>query len=643
MDLEMIETQRTTLESNMSKLRQSLQHWQAWEAAYEDLREEIGLLPANIALRDVKNLVTGLENKLLTEKEVRDVFGLDRDTIRSTEQVMSLLSRRIEYVRENVASLQRQLGKIEESGRVNGEQRVGNGEARDEEGLPVTEIFEELDEDGNSVSGRVSHPAENAEEVIDLLRRAGVENAGENGSGNGASDAARAQSGEQIASSQNVQRSSQARAESGEESSPVQVAEATTSIEQSPRSLPTRSVSFAEGTKEKSEEEKPFSTRLTSKGLRKPNPAPNVTQALPSDSRVWEVDENDKPVNFTSPHIPVDESPEDARLRREMLQYSMAEVGAIVAELELEEGDESDGSFSDDDDDVEDDALSRSSNDSEEDIHGMSRRSHLTDEYRDEMLELEKKLNAQMVQNVGPRPDAHEIRSQVHVPPSPSNSRERTDADEAIRRDQMSAVKEVRFADDLDIANGQRKSAAKKTSSSDETSQSPPDAVKNSIIERNAPKITPQSSTPSPPPAKISKFKAARLAAAANNSNPPQPAIKPSTAPLAANIIERPVKQPKTTHEPPQEPDALDPELLKREVQADYYRQRSRLIRKQGGYKKVMDRMEHDLDDEDEDKDEGNLDDVITESSQAAGDPEPPKKVSLFKAARVDADRVWRS
>lgn len=36
-----LENHRLRLEENLVKLRQSLQHWQTWEAEYEGLKEEI--------------------------------------------------------------------------------------------------------------------------------------------------------------------------------------------------------------------------------------------------------------------------------------------------------------------------------------------------------------------------------------------------------------------------------------------------------------------------------------------------------------------------------------------------------------------------------------------------------------------------
>ncbi|KAG3177050.1 hypothetical protein PC129_g25530, partial [Phytophthora cactorum] len=60
------------------------------------------------------------------------------------------------------------------------------------------------------------------------------------------------------------------------------------------------------------------------------------------------------------PIVPEDEDEDDAEMRRQMLAYSMGEVSAVVAELELDDGetddddyefDYSDEGFEDDDED----------------------------------------------------------------------------------------------------------------------------------------------------------------------------------------------------------------------------------------------------------------------------------------------------
>lgn len=40
-DLDQLETRRLELETNVAKLRKSLQYWRTWDAEYEGLKEEL--------------------------------------------------------------------------------------------------------------------------------------------------------------------------------------------------------------------------------------------------------------------------------------------------------------------------------------------------------------------------------------------------------------------------------------------------------------------------------------------------------------------------------------------------------------------------------------------------------------------------
>ena len=51
-----LERHRLRLEENLGKLRQSLQHWQTWEAEYEGLKEEIAGAGSNASSTDLVSL-----------------------------------------------------------------------------------------------------------------------------------------------------------------------------------------------------------------------------------------------------------------------------------------------------------------------------------------------------------------------------------------------------------------------------------------------------------------------------------------------------------------------------------------------------------------------------------------------------------
>jgi hypothetical protein len=57
-DFEQLETRRLELESNVAKLRKSLQHWRTWDAEYEGLKEE---LSSGVNVQSEKDCVSSCE------------------------------------------------------------------------------------------------------------------------------------------------------------------------------------------------------------------------------------------------------------------------------------------------------------------------------------------------------------------------------------------------------------------------------------------------------------------------------------------------------------------------------------------------------------------------------------------------------
>lgn len=76
----------------------------------------------------------------------------DKGQTRSAKQVLGVLSRRIDYVQDNVKAVSKNL---------EAEQRkldqANFADHRDESGLPLTEITEELDEEGNVICMKAHH------------------------------------------------------------------------------------------------------------------------------------------------------------------------------------------------------------------------------------------------------------------------------------------------------------------------------------------------------------------------------------------------------------------------------------------------------------------------------------------------------
>ena len=317
------------------------------------------------------------------------------------------------------------------------------------------------------IASSTSRPGEKAPQMVEALRKAGVDGLPE------------------IPASQDPTPN----AAEPEEPAPQ-------TSEPSDTQSPKKSVSFAEGTKAEA------------------IPSPNVVEKQ------------------FSPVIPIHESPEDADLRSQMIKYNMEEVGAVVAELELDDDEEaSAASYSDDgSEDMHDDSSIE-----DEDKFGRTKRRVLDEEYLAEMRELEERLNAKAVRNVGPDGilpadvDRMEMGQPIEKPA----------ANGTASGPKSTAAKGVRFAPSLSV------------------------------------QPAPQSPYPPSPPAPPSK----------TVPRPGQPSSKPLQPPHkihAATIIERPPTN--TSNTTPAEPDEFDSALLQQEVATEYHKIRNRMIQRQGGF-----------------------------------------------------------
>ena len=372
-----------------------------------------------------------------------------------------------------------------------------------------------------------------------------------------------------------------------------------------------------------------------------------------NNQRVIELDDEDSAIETSPSAPPLEESPEDAAMRRRMLQYSMEEVNHIVAELDLEE----DSQYSDDDDD-DNDSLDRDADDldsqtshDDENEFGMDLDRNISDDYRTEMAQLEQKLQAQMLQNLGPRPEdsgrteaANDARRLV-VQPDPvvraapdSSVNAAAPAKSLEAKNVESKHKSVRFAEQLDVAPQQslqrNATSSAPTRAPRQPQQRPPDQeapLKDTIIERAAPQSFTASATN--PTRSLSRFKQARPSAFSSASQAPPPQhisqlppkaptpTGPANVPLADTLVERPPRPPpqRSSGAPsaPSAPDEFDPALVRQQVSTEYYARRNRMIQQQGGFRR----------------------DAAADEVEVSGDEDEieggRKKVSLFKKARL--------
>lgn len=540
-----LERHRQLLEENIEKLRKSLRHWQLWEAEYEGLKEEILAAKPTPNQEQLSTIGREYEGVLVTKKEVDDLLGL-----RSAAQVVNLLDRRIDYVEQNVRTVQKQLEAAEN--KLAAATVISTPEVRNEEGLPLTEIIEELDEEGNVVSSHTSTPGSAKPQLLEVLKKAGVTDIPED-----------------LATTEPM----------------ISSAEKAVEAPKQDASKTKKAVSFADNTKS--------------------IPEPQKSQAAKRLEGVMSVAKQQEATLSEPPVIPTDESLEDAALRREMLQYGMSEVGAVVAELDFED----DSDWTDEGDYDRDESST-----DDEDEFGRSRGRVVDDEIRQQMIELEQRLGVRMMENIGKKASDYDVvregigRVTINgqEPAAASEDESEAVAKKSSQKDSSasSTKKSVRFSEELGISP-----APKPPTSATLTTQKKTAPV-NDIIERTAPA---QSSTPPQRKTKMSKFKSARTAALLEFSPAGDQTRTVPTGPegttLAPVVVEHEIPQ----NAIPTEPDELDPHLLHQEVATEYHKMRNTMIQRQGGFVK-------------EEESE-----IVPFTEEEGG----PKKMSRFKAARL--------
>ena len=385
-------------------------------------------------------------------------------------------------------------------------------------------------------------------------------------------------------------------------------------------------------------------------------PPTSATSESPSIKTKAQAEEEDSDDSLSEIVLP-EEPPEDAALRRQMLKYGMEEVGSIVAQIDLDEG-ESTPPYSDDDDDVEYDDTT----DEDEDQFGRTRKRVVGDDYREQMLELERELNAKIMENVGPNAD-------VPVAGSIEVEEDRKEepavlsvAPNGFNETGAQKKKGVRFAESLEISHAPSTNSEITTKAVSKESSTTNRPIADSIVERTTP--TTGTSSITSRTKKTSKFKAAR----SEGASTPQAGISSSTTPSKPlsntqthTIISNPVtrtattpetqphsqRPPKAIHPPPipsgplgkiqskilierppppittaepASPDEFDPALMHQELAVEYNRLRNRMIQRNGGFVQ-----------EEQEPAETPIVDEEEEQQQLAGG----RKMSLFKASRL--------
>ncbi|CAE7212759.1 hypothetical protein CFE70_009594 [Pyrenophora teres f. teres 0-1] len=605
--LEEIERRRAQLQENVDKLRKALSHWTTWEAEYEALKEEIEATD-NASPSQIREIARDLELTLLNEKEVEELISKNSPSERTANQVVDMISRRIDYVRTSSATIEKNLDVAEK--RLAGVDVLLEPGMDNEDGDPMMDIEEELDEEGNEVSSSINQTGKAAAELVEVLRKAGIQKAELEKK---KATQPQAESSEKVSDTAPVPETAKALAPASSSPQPRPTpssSESTSTMSDDPApqpSPPKKTVSFAEDVQvepSQSSEEEKLATLLFPKGAR--------AVELKGDERG----------TSSSPIIPDDESPEDAALRRQMLEYGLSEVGQVVAELNLDQPTAEYSDYETDDDDY---GEYDTEDEEDEDEYGRSTRPVITEEYRKQMMELEKKLNARMMENVGPqaneKPSLEEhigdIRTMVVKEDDEFDGSMDTSKSQAPPADSnhSPSKKGVRFAGELDVSEAPKQ--VQEPPKATPPAKSAP-TMSDIVVERAPPGVS--APVEPPKPGKVSRFKSARAGAAPPPQMLPTPPI-PEAPPVPSGPRGKTLADSVTEHAPlasePQAPDEFDPLLVSREIQAHYNKARNRFIQQQGGFKAT----------------EEDLESPIVEERDGK-----TKKVSRFMAARLKAE-----
>jgi unconventional prefoldin RPB5 interactor 1 len=617
-----IETQRIELERQIIQLRKSLRHWQTLEIDYEGLKEEFSLLPEDCSTREALDVAKDFGAEIVDEQEIRALFGMDRGVRRRPAQVVDLLSKRVDYVSKNAITIKNQLSDAEK--KRNTLLLAKEPEYRDEAGLPLTEVTEELDDDGNVISSKLETAESAAPQLMEVLMEAGVDDLLEKDGVVTVASKPRQNwdfnLAPQSTSAQQNKDSSQAETQKPESKFP-----------------------------EHPKDERVFSLDSTARQPPIAAAQSQVSKEQPEGrSPAWLGDDS-TPDSIEFPANP-DDTEEDAAMRREMLEYAHSEIGPIVAQLELEE-DASDISYDEDEDQFSlDSELDDEPHEEEEseDEYGQTKNPVISQRYRRKMEELERKLGLKGMKNLGPEPDLPaEVTKDLNKPPAAEAARkaaikraeaalkafDKDAAPNVTERQSAKSKKKVSFAKDLDIVQDTSLHPQAKTlkDKAPQTTSLPP--VSASVIERtpNA-RGTDSSASSISQPRKSSRFKAARDATPQMPASSPPPTFLPAVPAtkldpatltseiMSATIKERPGSSTSRKTAPP-DPYGFDEALHKQEIADEYYKSRNRMIQKQGGF--VGDG---------EDDNYGEFAAPLSTIDEETG---KTRKISRFKAARL--------
>lgn len=571
------------LETNVKTLKSALEHWRKWDAEYEALKEEVSAASKDGAREaaDLLRVREGFEGELVNGKEVAEIFGEGRAR-RSASQIIGVVGRRLDYVGTNLQSLEKKINEAER--KLEAAKVVSDPGATDEDGLPITEIFESLDEEGNVTSHELWTPGSKRLQVEEILGKAGVK---KRVAQQGEVEEIQSGASSKISNAQDKQQLS-------DRSPPALAPEV-------PSGTSTRNGSL------KADEVKKVINQVEPSEQPNPSEQPDVSKAAQRVQRIMDNAREQEDISKQEPVIPVDESMEDAALRQQMLDYGMSnniggmgEVVAVMNDLRFENSDDDDefNSFSDDDDDWDED------DDEDEDKWGRSTGRLVSDTYQDRMLELEqrlgvqsrftRKLAEQATANEDEDDDDEQGIGKIVIKDTGASAEKKSSRDSEApvtgvlksETGEAKPKKSVRFAGSLDIAPEESErlpeKSAKKPAAKRPEAENP---VAELIVEQSGPQKSEPPTPAETKPRRQSRFKqlksTASKPAAMIQDTEPKVEKKPSEE---SGIMEE-LSWSETVPEKNIDGD-FDGEITKREIADEYQRRRRRMIEKQGGFLK---------------------------------------------------------
>lgn len=541
-----------------------------------------------------------LEGTLVDHRDVKILLGDKEGLKRTRDQVIAAVSHRITYVDENVKKVEAQFDAL--GTRVEKLLVIAQPSVETEEGMAIMDIHEVLDEDGNVIEATV-----NGKDPEAALRAIDPDSLG-------------------------------AFEKFLDEESNAAESSNTTSAKQPAVTAENPTVTGPVPSKE--------APKLPHKPT-SPSPLKNVIDDADSDVEEIMAGESGGFVKvLPDPEVKDNEwvtdvasdEPEDAALRAQMLSYSMSELGAVVAELNLEES----GDYYGYEDYTDDEGYSE-----EEDSYGRTSEKVVTESYRREMERLQqvvKERETRMSTNKNLQPNAAKAGKKgvrfseeldVQDAPKPAVVSELPvgagiipDEEDALPYlNELVARGELvnsgpTFPETAEHPKPRGDSLFKREKSvvvAATPAPAPPGILKSapappiekiptstladSILER-APTTASNPVLPPAPPKKISRFMAAKLAAASDDSDDePGPMMTES-------VIERSIG---SSNPEPQAPDEMDVGFHRQEVANSFHKMRSNLMAKQGGFIET-------------DEEKGIV--PLDENAE-------PVKISRFKAARL--------